>query len=104
MFNLCSNLIEIKGINNFITNNVIDMSYMFCRCYSLTSLDLSNFNTNNAIDISYMFRGCLNLRFLNLNQFKLNEKCKMDNLFKDIKNNICDLITNDKKIKNAFLI
>ena len=51
-----------------------------------------------------MFRGCLNLKFLNLNNFKLNEKCKVDNLFKDMKHNICNLISNDETIKNAFLI
>jgi surface protein len=105
MFNECEVLQFIsKGSGSeWSTNNVVDMSYMFCRCYSLTSLDLSNFDINNAIDIRYMFRGCLNLKFLNLKNFKLNDKCKLDNLFKDMKPNLCDLITNDETIKKAFL-
>ena len=32
-----------------------NLSRMFFRCSSLTSLNLSNFNTNNAKDMSYMF-------------------------------------------------
>ena len=34
------------------------MSYMFCECSSLKELNLNNFNTNNVTDMSYMFSGC----------------------------------------------
>ena len=46
--------IKLKGITN-ITN----MSYMFDRCESLSSLpDISKWNTSNVTDMSGMFFGC----------------------------------------------
>ena len=35
------------------------MSCIFDRCSSLKELNLNNFNTNNVTDMSYMFNGCL---------------------------------------------
>ena len=52
--------IKLKGIKN-ITN----MSSMFSKCKSLTSLpDISNWNTQNVTDMSYMFNNCKSLLFL----------------------------------------
>ena len=34
------------------------MSYMFYECSSLKELNLNNFNTNNVTNMSYMFWGC----------------------------------------------
>ena len=50
MFYKCSSLISLN-LSNFNTNNVNNMSYLFCNCSSLTSLNLSNFNTINVTDI-----------------------------------------------------
>ncbi len=63
------------NLSNFNTNNVINMSYMFFHCSSLTSLNLSNFNTNNVTNMNDMFYGI---------------------------NKDCNLICNDKKILNKF--
>ena len=57
-----SNLISINFNNNFNTSNVTDMSSMFYKCSSLTSLDLSSFNTAKVTDISYMFYSCSKLQ------------------------------------------
>jgi len=52
--------IELKGINN-----VTNMSYMFSRCSSLSSIpDISKWDTNNVTDMSYMFGGCSSLSSL----------------------------------------
>ena len=53
MFAECSSLKELN-LNNFNTNNVIDMRSMFSRCSSLKELNLNNFNTNNVTNMSYM--------------------------------------------------
>ena len=46
--------IKLKGINN-----IINMSFMFSGCKSLSSLpDISKWNTSNVTDMSYMFYGC----------------------------------------------
>jgi len=58
MFNECHKLKEIKGINNFNTTNVLDMSAMFKECNELENLDLSNFNTSKITNLELMFYGC----------------------------------------------
>ena len=35
---------------------------MFCRCSSLTKIDLSNFNTKNVTNMGGMFFGCSSIR------------------------------------------
>ena len=34
------------------------MSWMFCECSSLKELNLNNFNTNNVTNMKYMFGKC----------------------------------------------
>ena len=48
MFNECSSLTNIN-VSNFNTNNVEDMSNMFCDCNALKEINLKNFNTKNII-------------------------------------------------------
>ena len=36
------------------------MSYMFHGCSSLKELNLNNFNTNNVTNMRFMFSGCSN--------------------------------------------
>ena len=47
MFTHCIKLKKIKGIENFNTNNVINMSTMFQECHELEELDLSNFKNGD---------------------------------------------------------
>ena len=51
-------IIERVNLNNFITNNVTNVSHMFCRCSSLNDLNINNFNTKNVIYIRSIFYGC----------------------------------------------
>ena len=50
MFSEC--LLKELDLSNFNTNNVIDMSYMFCGCKSLRKINLSEFNTENVTNMS----------------------------------------------------
>ena len=68
-------IIKELNLNNFKTNNITDMSYMFYECSSLKELNLNNFNTNNVINMSEMFSKCSD-------EFKLNLKIKF-NEFKE---------------------
>jgi surface protein len=72
MFSDCRSLTSLGGVFNFNTSNVTNMSYMFCYCSSLTTLDVSNFNTSNVTDMRDMFYRCYALTSLNLNNFKVN--------------------------------
>ena len=45
--------------NNLKLNNIIDMSYLFNNCKSLSSLSgISKWNTNNVNNMSWMFSNC----------------------------------------------
>ena len=75
---------EITSIDfgeNFNTENVTDMSFMFYDCSSLTSLDLSRFNTSNVRSMSGMFDGCNNLTSLNLSSFNTSNVRSMGGMF-----------------------
>ena len=52
MFNQCHKLKTIKGIYNFNTTKVTNMSAMFQKCNELQYLDLSNFNTINLLSLT----------------------------------------------------
>ena len=55
----CSSLKKLN-LNNFKTNNVTNMEFMFSGCSSLSELNLNNFNTNNVTNMNSMFYGCSN--------------------------------------------
>ena len=80
-FSGCSNLTEIKDIQNLNTSIVTDMAYMFDDCKNLKSLDLSSFNTNNVSDMSRMFYNCSSLTTLDLSNFNTNNVSNMSSMF-----------------------
>ena len=69
------------SLNNFDVSNVIDMSYMFVSCDSLTALDLNKFNTSNVVNMSYMFADCKSLTALDLSRFNTSNVVDMDSMF-----------------------
>ena len=62
MFSECYKLKEIKGIFNFNTCNVSNMSEMFQQCKELEYIDLTNFETSNVTDMGCMFNECNKLK------------------------------------------
>ena len=58
MFFECRSLENLIFGENFLVNNVKDLSYMFCKCYYLNDLDISNFFFNSKVDMSLMFKDC----------------------------------------------
>ena len=77
----CNNLTKIEGIENLNTVDVSDMTYMFCGCSKLTSLNLSKFNTQNVTDMCYMFYGCYGLTSLDLSKFDTQNVTDMSVMF-----------------------
>ena len=55
MFNNCSNLTSIVGINSINIATKSALVNMFYNCKRLTSLDLSSWDTSNVISMAYMF-------------------------------------------------
>ena len=80
-FFFCKKLTAIEGMSNLITDQLTDMSYMFCWCSSLTSIDVSNFNTANVTDMSYMFGVCSALTSLDVSKINTANVTDMDYMF-----------------------
>ena len=90
-FFFCSKLTEFEGMSNLITDQVTDMSDMFCWCSSLTSLDVSNFNTAKVTNMNYMFSGCSTLTTIYCN----------DDWKSDVVKKSTDMFMNCTKLKGA---
>jgi len=65
IFNKCYTLSSLIDISKWNTNNITNMSWMFNECLLLSSLpDISNWNTNNVTDMNHMFSECRSLSSL----------------------------------------
>ena len=69
-----------------IRGNVKNMSYMFYKCSSLESLELSLWNTTNVEDMFSMFYGCTNLKSLDLTSFDTSNVKYMSLMFANCEN------------------
>lgn len=78
-----SQFTEVIGIQNLNTSNVTNMSEMFSRCRSLTSLDLSHFETSNVTDMNSMFFSCTDLTSLDVSHFNTSNVTDMYHMFGD---------------------
>ena len=82
MFFRCSSLTSLD-LSGFNTTNVNKMNHLFYGCSSLTSLDLSNFNTSKVTNMGSMFNGCSSLTSLDLSNFNTSKVTNMGNMFND---------------------
>ena len=64
MFNQCSKLKKIIGIENLDVSKSEDVSYMFYGGENLVELDLTNWNPKLLQKTRYMFYGCSNLKII----------------------------------------
>ncbi len=74
-------LTAIEGLENLNTSEVTDMSMMFRRCSSLTTLDLSSFDTQSVTDMSCMFDSCEGLTSVNLTSFNTGKVTDISAMF-----------------------
>jgi surface protein len=80
MFYRCSSLTSLD-VSSFNTEKVYDMSYMFVGCSSLTNLDVSNFNTSKVTGMAGMFEVCTGLTTLDLSNFNTRNVRFMNAMF-----------------------
>lgn len=83
MFEGCTALRTIDGIEQFNTTNVTNMAKMFKGCSDLRNLSLTSFNTHNLIDAGMvaMFQGCSQLQMLDISSFTSARVTNMSYLF-----------------------
>ena len=68
MFYNCDKL-TILNISNFKGTKVNKMDNMFYNCIQLQSLDLSNFgNSSSSINMEYLFCNCFSLTSINISK------------------------------------
>ena len=72
---------SIEGLSNLDTSSVTHMSYMFERCSSLTSLDVSGFDTSSVKNMSYMFDWCSGLTGLDVSGLDTSSVTNMNRMF-----------------------
>ena len=101
MFYNCSSLLSID-LSKFDTSNTEDMSYMFYFCVSMYSIDLSNFDTSQVITMESMFEGCMHLEYINIINFSNENLENINNIFKDIPDNIVFCKNNPDNIKSKL--
>ena len=77
----CTDLTTIEGIEYLNTENVTEMSGMFCGCKALTMLDVSKFDTKNVQSMSSMFWGCHTLTTLDISNFDTQNVTEMSGMF-----------------------
>jgi len=83
MFYRCTSISSLPDISKWNTNNVTNMNYMFYRCLSLSSLpDISKWNTSNVTNMSYMFYGCSSLLSLpDISKWNTSNVTNMSDIF-----------------------
>lgn len=81
---------DIEGLEKLDTAAVSDLSYMFYRCETLPSLDVSSFDMGNAQNLYRMFEGCGSV---DLKLFTLDTKnvSNMQSLFNGCKAKSIDI-------------
>ena len=80
-FENLTKLETITGLEYLNTEKVTDMSCMFYRCSSLTSLDVTHFNTANVTNMNCMFWGCSKLTSLDVSKFNTAKVTDMSRMF-----------------------
>ena len=83
LFTRCYYLTSIGNINNWNTNNVNCFDSMFFECESLVELDLSNWNTSNVTDMGWIFYGCTSLNKLNISNWDTSNVTYIDGIFSE---------------------
>ena len=81
---------------------------MFCDCHSLNELYFPNYNfvTKNVLDISFMFYNCQSLRNINISNFFISSNTKVNSMFYGIPVDLIKKIKAQKYFKDlrAFSI
>lgn len=83
LFNRCSNLEDISGIENLNTENVTVISRLFAYCEKLQSIDVSSLNTSKVTAMRDVFNGCSKLTSLDLRTFDTSQVTDMTEMFQN---------------------
>ena len=80
MFCNCRSLVSID-FTNFIPNELTNISGLFCNCISLKKINFSKFNTNIIYDMSYLFYNCNSIESVDFKSFNMANIKNMSGMF-----------------------
>jgi len=76
-------------LNDILTTDVEDMSYLFLDYHDLYSVDVNDWKTGNVKTFEGMFKGCENLTSIKgLENWTINKNANLKNMFKGCKDEI----------------
>ena len=78
MFLNCTELKEIKGLNELNLNNCKDISHMFAECSGIEKIDLSCLDLSNVENAQGLINGCTSLKEINLGNLDLNKRLTLN--------------------------
>ena len=84
LYKFFANLTKLKtitGLEYLNTEKVTNMSYMFFKCSSLTSLDVTHFNTAKVTNMNRLFSYCSSLTSLDVTHFNTAKVTNMNSMF-----------------------
>ena len=84
LYKFFANLTKLKtitGLKYLNTEKVTNMSYMFFKCSSLTSLDVTHFNTAKVTNMNRLFAYCSSLTSLDVTHFNTAKVTNMNSMF-----------------------
>lgn len=88
MFEGCTKLSSVSGVQYFNTDKVTYMEKMFKNCKAITELNLSKWTTKGSLSLKLnftgMFDGCTALRTLRLGTNSTFNNCRTGNVFTDV--------------------
>ena len=76
-----SKLTTLKLGDNFKTDSVENMNYMFGNCSVLNALDVSKWDTSKVTDMNNMFRSCKALTSLDVSGWNTSKVTNMNSMF-----------------------
>ncbi len=82
LFNGFTKVIQIEGLENIDTSNVINMEAMFSTMSNIQDLDLSSFSTSNVKNMNYMFQGSNKLKTLDLSMWDTSSVTEVGGIFR----------------------
>jgi surface protein len=81
VFMMCTNLTEIKGIENWDTSKVTNMNQLFYQCKKLTSLNINGWKTGQVTNMGSMFDGCSALESIDISNWDVSKVTNMNSMF-----------------------
>ena len=82
IFRNCYSLQEIKGLENFYTNNITSFAGLFSNCYNLKDLSgITYWNTSKVTNLAAIFQYCYKIKTLNLSHWDVSKVTNLGSMF-----------------------